>query len=189
MKHSIKITAVIVLMFLFAQLIGLLLINSFDNHFGEKAEAAIERGDYVPPDESVLEIVPEKVEPKTTTDVASIVGGIVIAVLIATAIFFLFLKVKVTIVLKVWFSFVVFVCLSVALALFFYPLIGKTLFTLFGRGISFAEIVAVPLAGILTFYKIGKRNIIIHNLTELFIYGGLAILFLPLLVFGLFFRT
>ncbi len=83
--------------------------------------------------------------------------------------------------LKAWFSFVVFICLSIAIALLIYPVLGTNLFTIFGKSISLAEIIAVPSSLILTFYKIVKRNIIVHNITEVLIYPGLAVIFLPLL--------
>ena len=55
------------------------------------------------------------------------------------------------------------------------------MFEFFGRKVILAELIAVPSAAILTFYKIIKRNFLIHNLTELFVYSGIAVIFLPLL--------
>jgi len=51
--------------------------------------------------------------------------------------------------------------------------------------IAFSAFIAEKIAGlialILTFFKVIRPNIIIHNLTELFIYGGLAAIFVPVL--------
>jgi presenilin-like A22 family membrane protease len=52
---------------------------------------------------------------------------------------------------------------------------------LFGKKVLVAEAAAVLLALALTYYKIVRRNILIHNFTELLIYPGLAVVFLPML--------
>lgn len=181
MKHNIKIVLIILIMFLISQLIGLAIIYSYDSYFGKTAQQKIQQGTLVPPEVSVVrETVPPEVELKQPIDIAKVITSIVIAIIIATALFFLLSRIRITIVLRAWFALVVFICLSVALALLLYPVIGKNLFVLFGKNISLAEAIAVPLALILTFYKIIKRNLIVHNITELFIYPGLAIIFLPI---------
>jgi hypothetical protein len=43
---------------------------------------------------------------------------------------------------------------------------------------AIALILAVPL----TYYKVFKRNFIVHNATELLIYPGLAVLFVTMLI-------
>ena len=182
MKHTIKITLTILIMFLVAQFIGLAVFSSYDNYFGKTSQEKVARGELVKPNVSfVNETLPPPVELKTPIDIAAILTSIIIALIIATALFFLLAKVRIVIVLKIWFAVVVFICLTIALALVLYPFIGTSLFSIFGKNVSLAEAIALPLAIILTFYKIVKRNIIVHNLTELFIYPGIAIIFLPLL--------
>ena len=182
MKHSIRITIIILAMFLLSQLIGLLIINSYDSYFGRSAQEKIQKGELIPPEVSVVhETVPPEVELKTTIDIVQVLISIGIAIVIATLLFFLLSRIRITILLKAWFSFVVFICLTIAIALLIYPVLGTNLFTIFGKSISLAEIIAVPSSLILTFYKIIKRNIIVHNVTEVLIYPGLAVIFLPLL--------
>ncbi|MEM2933143.1 MAG: presenilin family intramembrane aspartyl protease [Candidatus Pacearchaeota archaeon] len=181
MKHALKITLVIILMFLISQLIGIFIINSYDSYFGKTAQQKVQEGQLVQPEVSIVkETVPPEMELKKPIDILNIIVSIIIAIVIASVLFFLLSKIRITLLIKAWFSFVVFICLTLAITLLIYPILGTNLFVLFGKNISLAEIVAVPLAFILTFYKIIKRNIIVHNITELFIYPGLAIIFLPL---------
>lgn len=169
-------------MFLLSQFIGLLIINSYDSYFGKTAKQKIQEGTLKPPEVSIVqETVPPEAELKQPIDIAKVLISIGIAIVIATLLFFLLSRIRITLLLKAWFSFVVFICLSIAIALLFYPILGTNLFTIFGKSISLAEIIAVPSAIILTFYKIIKRNIIVHNITEVLIYPGLAVIFLPLL--------
>ncbi len=182
MKHPTKTTITILVMFLLAQFIGLVVLSSYDNYFGKTAEKKVKTGKLVQPEVSVVkETVPPQIELEKPIDIARVITSIVIAIVIATLLFLLLSRIKITVLLRAWFALVVFICLSLAFALFFYPYLSTSLFTIFNKKIALAEIIAVPLAGILTFYKIFKRNILAHNFTELFIYPGLAVIFLPLL--------
>jgi presenilin-like A22 family membrane protease len=183
MKHALKVTLIIIAMFLVAQFIGLGVMTSYDNHFGPSAQKArqeaIEKGLPVPPEPEISvirETIPPKAELKEPIDVARIITSIVIAIIFATALFFLLSRIRVTVVLRIWFALVVFICLSIAFTLALYPIANIPL----GKFIL-ADVIALLLALILTFYKIVKRNMIVHNFTELFIYPGLAVIFLPLL--------
>lgn len=181
MKHTIAITLTILAMFLISQMLGILIINSYDSYFGKTAQQKVQEGKLVQPEVSIVkETVPPEIELKKPIDILSVVISIVIAIIIASVVFFLLSRIKITLLIKIWFSFVVFICLTIAITLLIYPLLGTTLFVLLEKNISLAEIMAVPLALVLTFYKIIRRNIIVHNVTELFIYPGLAIIFLPL---------
>ena len=183
MKHPQKTILIIIAMFLVAQLIGLAVMTSYDSFFGKSSEEKIKAGEFVQPEFSVVkETVPPEVKIKEPVDVARIVISIILALLIATALFFFLLKkIRVTILIKIWFTVVIFICLTLAFALILYPYLSASLFSIFGKKIALAEIIAIPLAAILTFYKIVKRNILVHNFTELFIYPGLAVIFLPIL--------
>ncbi len=169
-------------MFLVTQFIGLAVITSYDNYFGKSSEEKIKTGQITQPEISIIhETVPPEMELNKPIDVARIVTSIFIAIIMAALVFFVLSKIKTTILIKAWFSVVVFICLTLAFSLFFYPYLNSYLFTLFDKKIALAEAIAVPLALILTFLKIFKRDIFAHNLTELFIYPGLAIIFLPIL--------
>lgn len=169
-------------MFLVAQFIGLAVMSSYDNYFGKTSQEKVAKGELVKPNISfVNETLPPPTELKEPIDIAAILTAIIIAMAIAIALFFLLARIRIVIVLKIWFAIVVFICLTIAFSLILYPFIGTYLFSIAGKNVSLAEAIALPLAIILTFYKIVKRNIIVHNFTELFIYPGIAIIFLPLL--------
>ncbi len=178
MKHTLVVTLTIVAMFVVAQLLGLLIVGNYDRFFGK---TAIEQDVQKPGLSFITQTVPPPMEIKTAIDITQIVLSFVFAIAIATLLFFLLSKIRITIIFKAWFTFVVFICLTIALSLLFYPAIGLDFITIFGATFSLAELIAVPLAIILTIYKIFKRNYIAHNFTELFIYPGIAVIFIPLL--------
>jgi len=72
--------------------------------------------------------------------------------------------------MRFWFFFVVTVALGITINVLFVKL-----------GLAYASILALVLGLILAYFKVFKRNIIIHNLTELFIYPGIAPIFIALL--------
>lgn len=88
----------------------------------------------------------------------------IFAIIIGATIFALFLaKIEATRLWKIWFFVSVVFTLGIALSAF----INQT--------------IAVILALGLAIFKVFKPNMIIHNFTELFIYGGLAAIFVPIL--------
>ena len=89
----------------------------------------------------------------------------------AIAIFLLFLltKIKARFILKAWFFIVVTLALGIALNSFF--------------SINYAEWIALAIALPLAFFKIFQRNFLVHNATELLIYPGIAVIFIPILNF------
>lgn len=87
---------------------------------------------------------------------------IILVILLGTAILFLLLKYHLTLVWKLWFLSAV----TIALITAFTPFIPL--------------LVAVSLALILAAWKIFKPNFYVHTLTELFVYGGLAAIFVPI---------
>jgi presenilin-like A22 family membrane protease len=98
----------------------------------------------------------------------SFLPSIIIAFVIAITILFLLIRFNAEIVLKIWFLLVVIIALGISFNAFVPGLKNGALFVL---------ILAVPLA----LLKIFHRNFIIHNVTELFIYPGIAAVFIPLL--------
>ncbi|MEM2089712.1 MAG: presenilin family intramembrane aspartyl protease [Candidatus Pacearchaeota archaeon] len=188
MKHNVKITIIIIAMFTISMLIGLLVINSYDKYFGKTAQKiekeAKERNITIekPEISIVQETVPPPMELKRTIDIISVLVSIAIALAIAVGLFFLLSKIKIHLVIKGWFAIVVFICLVVSITLIFYHFIGfYALLDFFGKKISVAELLALPIAFVLTFLKVKKKSIIAHNISELLIYPGLAVIFVPLL--------
>jgi len=169
MKHEIKITAVLLFMFLITQLIGLVVIDAYSplkiiqiEKDGKIVNKTVGGNVTVP-----YGMEPPKLEPKIAF------GNIFIALVIAILIFILLMKLKARTLIHVWFTLVVFLTVSIALT----ALLSRT----FPAAEIRFDLVALVLAIPLTFYKIFRRNLVVHNLTELLIYPGLAAIFVPIL--------
>ncbi|MCW8965896.1 MAG: presenilin family intramembrane aspartyl protease [Candidatus Pacearchaeota archaeon] len=105
------------------------------------------------------------------TDFYKIFPSIIFAFVFAVVLLFLLNKFDAAFILRLWFFIVVLIALSIS----FNSVLGK-----FGYSIIIASVLALPLA----FIKIYKRDFLIHNLTELFIYPGIAAVFVPILNMG-----
>ncbi len=146
MKHNLKITVVLLAMFLITQFIGLYVVNHYQN----------------PENELPLGMETPKVEKES--DYYGFFTAILIAFVIAISLLFLLMRFKAEFVLKLWFFIVVIIALSIS----FNSLFKITLISL---------LIAIPLA----FVKIYKREFLVHNITELFVYPGIAAVFVPIL--------
>ena len=166
MKHNIKVTGLILLLFVLTQLIGLFVIDAFS----PKTTAQIVNGTSVNVTTS-LEIPYGMQPPEAPADVSF--GSVAISFVIAIAIFILLMKIKAKSLFRVWFTVVVFLTISIA--------VTAILTKVFPHSIIRFDVVAMILAVPLTFYKVFKRDILVHNATELLIYPGIAAVFVPLL--------
>jgi presenilin-like A22 family membrane protease len=146
MKHTRKITAIILLMFLITQFIGLFVINYYQ-------DVSLPFGMGVPDQEMDYSI-----------NFFSIIFSFIIAILI---IVFL-MNLKSGWIMRLWFFTVIMLTLAITLI---------AILNLPQRFYFLSLIFVLPFA----LMKVYQRNIIIHNLTELFIYPGIAAVFVPLL--------
>jgi len=146
MKHNLKITIIILSMFLISQVIGLYVVNSYSN----------------------TKVLPYGMQANVPASSGSGLISIIFSLIFAILIIFLLTRYKSKIVMKVWFFLVTVLALGVTFVSFFPPIKAVSLWVL---------ILAVPLA----FFKIYKRDILIHNITEVLIYPGIAAIFVPLL--------
>jgi len=151
MKHTLKITIILVIVFLLAQLIGLAVTNEYIDH--KKTE---ETGNV-----TWVSLPGNISRPDVEEGVAftSILG----AILVGTLLVFVLIKFGKVFLWKIWFFLAVVFCLTVSFAAFI------------------PQLAALGSAIILGIYKIARPTILIHNLTEIFIYGGLAAVFVPIL--------
>ena len=147
MKHSLRITSILLLFFLLAQFMGLLILYEY--------MVVSPEGEIVYKDLPIGERPPLEEETSYLP--------IIIAVLIGTGIMLVLIKLGWTLVWKVWFTLAVVLTLTVA----------------FGAWLSAG--IAFFLALALGVWKIFKPNFWVQNLTELFVYGGLAAIFVPVL--------
>ena len=146
MKHTLKITLLLIFFFFIAQVIGLFIISNYID-YGQTAKT----GTII---EKPLPLIERPVVEESTSWFP-----IFAAILLGTVIALVIIRLKLFAFWKFWFFVSVWFCLTVA---FF----------------SFSNLItAVILAFVLTVLKVFRPNIYIHNLSELFIYGGLASIF------------
>ncbi|HLD43103.1 MAG TPA: presenilin family intramembrane aspartyl protease [Candidatus Nanoarchaeia archaeon] len=151
MKHDLRVIILLAVIFFLSQLMGLTVVNLYIDHT-------------VPgPVENVtFTALPYDIERPDVEESAS-VYYILAAILVGTILILFIIRIQKFFLWKVWFFLSAFITLGIA----------------FGAFISDAA--AFFLALILALWKILRPNIYIHNLTEIFMYGGLAAIFVPIL--------
>jgi presenilin-like A22 family membrane protease len=152
MKHTLKVTIALVLFFFMAQFTGLLIINHYIDH---KKTAATKSVEWKP--------LPYSLERPQVKNQSTSFIYITIAILIGTILALLLIKFNRTFIWKLWFFATVWLTLSIAFAAFL------------------NNFIAAVLALIISVLKLYKPGIIIQNLSEIFIYGGLAAIFVPMI--------
>jgi len=152
MKHNLKITLLLLILFLTSQFIGLLVLNKYIVKKEVKPSGEVS----VVWKETPIVERPE-VKNKDYSFLYLITG-----IIFGTILLLLLIKFKKTTLWKIWYFLAIMITLSVSITAF----INKTL--------SFI------LSLILAYYKTFKKNIILHNLTEPFVYAGIAAIFVPL---------
>ncbi len=152
MKHTFKITIALVLFFFLAQFTGLLVVNHYIDH-----KKTIETKTVV------MKPLPYNLERPEVKNQSTSFIYIAIAIFIGTILVLLLIKFNKPIIWKLWFFATVWITLSIAFAAFL------------------NNIAAAVLALILSLLKLYKPNVITQNLSEIFIYGGLAAIFVPMI--------
>jgi presenilin-like A22 family membrane protease len=93
---------------------------------------------------------------------------IIFAFIVAIVLMFILSKFKIEFVMKLWF----FIVVAIALGISFNSVLTK---------LPYASLIAFLIALPLAFIKIYKRHFLVHNITELLIYPGIAAVFVPIL--------
>ncbi len=151
MKHTLKITILLITLFILTQVVGLATVSKYIDV--EKTDKGIK---IIHPD-TILGPQPE-VEDKSYSAIP-----IIIAVLIGTGILLLLIKFRLGKLWKLWFFLAVFMTLAVSF------------------NVYIIRIYAIILALLLAAVKVLRPNIIVHNFTEIFVYTGITIVILPFL--------
>jgi len=162
MKHSIKVTLILIFMFIVSQIIGISVISLYPPIINEVSVP----GSNLTINETVYNL-PYGLEPPQTSAESNIVS-ILISFTIAVLLLLLLMKYRVELIIKTWF----FIVIILALGVTFYA---------FLQSVPYASYCALLLALILAYLKVFRRNILAHNFSEVLIYPGLAALFVPLL--------
>ena len=162
MKHNIQITLILIGMFLLTQLIGLAVVHAYTPQIQQvEINGTIQNITKNP--------IPYNLDTPETKPQESLIS-IIVAFAIAIAFVFLLIKFKAKTFIRLWFFFVVTLVLGITLNAL-----------LFQFSVPYASLIALAIALPLAIYKIFKRNLIVHNATELLIYPGIAVVFIPLL--------
>ncbi len=112
--------------------------------------------------------LPYGMEPPQIEKQASLIS-IIIAFTIAILFVFLLTKLKAALFMRLWFFAVIAIVL------------GITMNALLSKFIPYSSLISFLIALPLSFFKIFKRNMYVHNITELLVYPGIAVVFVPLL--------
>ncbi len=161
MKHTFKITLILLAMFLATQFVGLYVVNYY-------SPVKIIDGQQVKIDAPNLPFNLDTPEIEKESDYRDFFIAIIFAFIIAVSLLFLLSKFKAGFILRLWFFIVVFIALTISLLSIFSTIQYAMMITL---------VIALPLA----FIKIYGKNFFVHNITELFIYPGIAAVFVPIL--------
>lgn len=168
MKHNLKITIVLLTMFVITQFIGLAVLHADVFHIEQEINGTIHEVS----NPQLAWIQPPEI--KEDKDFFSVFPNLIVAFIIAIVLLFLLSKFELKFILKTWFFIVI--CIALFLCIYAFekliPLrINSTL------AIIIPILIAIPLA----FIKIYKRNFLVHNFTELLVYPGIALVFVPIL--------
>jgi len=155
MKHSAKITIILISMFIITQLIGLFIISVYES-----------------PDYDLPLEPPEEI--KADNQGVGFLKQLIVAFVIAIFLFLFLTKIRAEILIRLWF----FAVIIIALFLSFNAIIY---FTFNSPNVYTASIISLLIAFPLAYFKVFRRDLRVHNFTELLIYPGIAAVFVPIL--------
>jgi presenilin-like A22 family membrane protease len=170
MKHNIKITLIILGLFLLTQIISLFVssVYFFPDHNGQNV---------ILPYGMQPAVVPEEI------NFWAMLPTLVISFAIAIFLIFLLTRYHWNFIIKFWFFSVVCLALAISLNAFF---VYSNLFQgivsfLFWSGIPSSWLVSLIITIPLSFLKIYHPRVLVHNFTEILIYPGISAVFIPIL--------
>jgi presenilin-like A22 family membrane protease len=153
MKHDFKVTLILVFIFLVSQIAGLYIINQ-NLELNQDPKTGVLN-------ESTHELPAGMERPDVDEDFSWLfIFG---AIIIGTIMVLILVRFKQKKLWKLWYLSAVVMCITISFSIFFGGLIA------FICGI------------ILGIWKVFRPNFYVHNLTEIFIYGGIAAIFVPII--------
>jgi presenilin-like A22 family membrane protease len=149
-------------MFIVTQIFGLLVVDTYSQH-----TVTLPTGVNV----TTGNLIPYGMQTEPTAPGISLIT-MLISLAIAIGLMLLLMKFKAKIFFQLWFTIVIIITCAISMNAIF--------LTLFPNIPLNWDMIAIVLALPLTFYKVFRKNLQIHNLTEILIYPGLAVIFVPL---------
>ena len=169
MKHTAKITIILVLMFIVTQLIGLAVIHAYTpQNIQVEINGTLQNVTYDP-----LPSWFQQPDVKEDLDFWRILPSILIAFVIAIGIIFLLSKYKLVGLLRAWFFIVIVIVLWLTIYAF-------EILVPWQISYNVALIIPTIIAFTVAYFKVFKRNLIVHNVSELLMYPGIAAVFVPI---------
>ena len=154
MKHTLAATSFLIGLFVVSQIVGLATVNTYIQ-VDQNEDGTV---DILHEDTVIGEQVDLTQQEKTYTFIA-----IIIMVLLGTGILLLIIRYKLGLVWKSWF----FIAIALTLTISFDVYITRWLALFLGVSLALVRIL--------------KPNVMVHNLTEIFVYTGISIMLVPLL--------
>jgi presenilin-like A22 family membrane protease len=168
MKHPLKLTLILLLMFLTAQIVGLMIIKEYVNISESKAKGMMVTNDN---QYSRIGFEPPAVKNPTLSFIF-----ILLSVLAGTGLILLLIKLGKGRLWKVWYFFAVFFAIIFAINPFVTRIAAKLGIT--GEFIVYGAIFLISIT--FTILKIFRPNVYTHNLTEVLMYGGISAILVPM---------
>lgn len=157
MKHALKITIILIAVFFISQVVGLAITSKYIDY-----PKTSETGNLTW--KPLLEVGGEEIFTRPEMPETSAFIYILTIIIIGTLLFFLLMRWRKPFLVRFWYLIAIAICLTIA----FNAFTGST-------------IVAIILGVFFAGYRMLRPAVIIHNFTELFVYGGLVAIFVPML--------
>jgi len=167
MKHSIKITVILLAMFLITQLIGIFVLTQYPP---QTVQITDEQGNII---NATSYNLPYGLDPPPEiqkTNIWNITLSFFVIFTISIVLMFILMKYNAELIFRLWFFLVVTLSL------------GITLNSLTQSFLPYSSLLVLAVSIPLSFLKVFKRNLLVHNLTELLIYPGIAVIFISLIL-------
>ena len=174
MKHNLKITFIILAMFLLTQFIGIYIVDFYSS-------VKVIDGQVVDVDAPDLPFGLETPDLEGNAEFSQAFASIVFAFIIAVSLLLFLSRFKIEAIMKFWFFSVVALGLGISFNVPFSQLFPNSLVESLLFGIPAIWVIALALGLILSFFKIYRRGYLLHNFTEILIYPGIATVFVPIL--------
>jgi len=173
MKHDLFVTIVLVVFFILAQVVGLGLVNA--------DMKGVEVVDGVP----TIVHADTSLGPRPELSGSGAFAYIAIGLIIGTLLVLLIIRMKKINLWKAWFFIAVVLAIILALGVFranyiaFFIAVFPTISPALGGTLATGLVFVIAL--VLAVLKVLKPNVIIHNITEVLMYAGIAVFLVPLL--------
>ncbi|MCB9362160.1 hypothetical protein H6504_01875 [Candidatus Woesearchaeota archaeon] len=155
MKHTAPITFYLLLLFICSQVVGLFVTGAHLPHLEKNEEGST----IIIETDKELAFGTERMETNSAWSTLLVIIG---AVLVGTLLMLVLIKYKQKNILIAWFFLAVAMCITYSLATFMF------------------DFLALLLGIVLAYFKVIRHNSIVHNITEILIYGALGAIFIPM---------